>query len=915
MNNQQIFLIILFVAILLMVSVNGNSIMSSLRSAVPTRSLSQEELSHYTAATGAILLTSTSGVTLDQGNQTIIVGPNAITMNAGIAAGNTVMTVYGVNGSVGIGTTIPTQKLHISPGSILLDGAVPKIYMKDTNHGVWYSSTANPFSSSFPTDGLAVVGLVDGSLATNDPANGGSKSIVTWNSSGKVAINQAISASMTAGLALTGNMIVSSGKLGVGTTTPTSTVEIQSIAGTPGLCIVGDTNGPRMMFSSSLSYGNIIVANNTNTYQQSIMAWDQSQTSTSLLVNNVYFSAGGSERLRISGTGSIGIATNSPLGRLHVSLDSNSAPTAWDTTQLVVGALSIYSGGLSLSYNSTSGIGYLSCFQPGVGNSVTYKNIQHSALTHLFYSCASSYGSVQPALAITTTSSSSTGIAGVGVGTSTPPGTFSVQFNTSPSFAWGWNNNALLGYQGWDPNTVVFGALTGQYQGGLAFSYNQSQQIGYLSMSGPANGFQNLAYGAASHCFYTNCGSLTGSVSSVGLGSLPTPVMIISNNGGVGFGTGSPVGFVEINSQSVSYSTPPTTANNADCIMNVHGADCTYTVPSPITSAFAYSKSINLQASNLNCKNQGGTTINYAAGSQIILNGGGLTASGATSHGSIKFFTQTVEKMRVDGVTGFVGIGTISPTAPLTIYTPAVVSPTFPTGTGGNSIQYFSAITSGFTVASQGSNLPSVATYGTSAIALSTNGSIFCGGVLAASDSRVKCQIEPITYGLDTLLQIKPSRYQFVDHIEHPYKDIGMIAQEIKEIVPESVYPTSNFIPDVFKKFPVKHCSGSVVDIQLTGPIPWKLHDTVRVISKKIGQIEGKVISVSDTVMSLDLTTESIEESELFLWGRKVDDFLTVDYTKLVPVLIQSIKDIHQLFREYRTESEARIEALENQMK
>ena len=869
---------------------------------LPTRSLSKEELSNYTATTGAILLTSSSGITLDQGNQTIIVGSNAITMNAGVAAGNTVMTLYAPNSCVGIGTTTPSQKLHINPGTILLDGSIPKLYMKDTNYGLWYSSTTNPFAASFPTNGLALVGLVDGALATNDPANGGSKSILTWNSSGKVAINTPITSSMSSGLTVAGNIIMSNGKLGLGTTNPSSVIEIQSTTGVPGFCMIGDTNGPRLLLSSSLTYGNVIVANNTNSVQQSIMTWDQSQTLNSLLINNIYFSAGGTEQFRISGSGAIGISTNSPLGRLHVALDSSSLPTVWDTTQLIVGALSQYSGGLSLSYNSLAGVGYVSCFQPGLSKTIAYKNIQYSGLNHMFYSCGSSSGLTTPALSITTASSS---IAAVGVGTSSPPGTLSVQLNNSPALPWGFATN------GWDPNTVVFGNLSGNKQGGLNFSYHQSftKGYGYLAMGGPTR-WNPLAYGANDHYFYTNSSTgIQGNVNSISFGQeltmLPTPVMVISSNGGVGMGTTSPNGLLHVISPSQTYTSTPAPASNY--ILNVDGNDCYYS-----GTAGCYSRSINLDTPNLVYPNSTSANKITAYGSQMIINGGGLTsgASPAAIHGSIQFVIgNNSERMRVDGQSGFIGIGTTSPDCPLTVYSNVSTLGTFPSAS-----QYFSSTTSGFVSTVSNSNIPSISPSETNSISIKTNKSLYCGGVVAASDSRIKRNIEPLGYGLDTLLNIRPTQYHFVDHIEQPKQDIGVIAQEIKQIIPQAVTETKDFVPDVFKTVRVSKVDKFQVTVQLEERISWKVNDTIRVVSKEHGKVEGTVLAVSDSECCLIMDIE-VKDVELFLWGKKVDDFLTVDYTKLIPVLIQSVQESYQQFNRYKKETDQRIAYLEQRVR
>jgi hypothetical protein len=52
------------------------------------------------------------------------------------------------------------------------------------------------------------------------------------------------------------------------------------------------------------------------------------------------------------------------------------------------------------------------------------------------------------------------------------------------------------------------------------------------------------------------------------------------------------------------------------------------------------------------------------------------------------------------------------------------------------------------------------------------------------SDVRIKKDVEPINYGLAEVLRLKPSRYKFVDE---SVSNIGFIAQEVKEVIPEMV--------------------------------------------------------------------------------------------------------------------------------
>jgi hypothetical protein len=54
----------------------------------------------------------------------------------------------------------------------------------------------------------------------------------------------------------------------------------------------------------------------------------------------------------------------------------------------------------------------------------------------------------------------------------------------------------------------------------------------------------------------------------------------------------------------------------------------------------------------------------------------------------------------------------------------------------------------------------------------------------ATSDEKFKYNIRPINYGLETLLQLKPVNFQWLEGEE---EDLGFIAQDVAEIIPEAV--------------------------------------------------------------------------------------------------------------------------------
>ncbi len=90
----------------------------------------------------------------------------------------------------------------------------------------------------------------------------------------------------------------------------------------------------------------------------------------------------------------------------------------------------------------------------------------------------------------------------------------------------------------------------------------------------------------------------------------------------------------------------------------------------------------------------------------------------------------------------------------------------------------------------------------------SNNLNITSDGTLttATSDEKFKYNIRPLNYGLETLLQLNPVNFQWIEGEE---EDLGFIAQDVAEIIPEAVNTNSRERPvrlPKFKSFTVNTC-------------------------------------------------------------------------------------------------------------
>ena len=224
--------------------------------------------------------------------------------------------------------------------------------------------------------------------------------------------------------------------------------------------------------------------------------------------------------------------------------------------------------------------------------------------------------------------------------------------------------------------------------------------------------------------------------------------------------------------------------------------------------------------------NNGTELVNFV---NLGINGGGNTSSGqlggantaylystgndfvignATNDAELRFFTTTgstnTERMRIDGPTGNVGIGTNSPTTGRRLHVSGgdfrltnnsinldiQVGTTLSGHTNSQGVVYYE-IGGSETHMFGGQVIPDADNQWT----LGINGRRWsalwaANGTIQTSDIRLKKNILPLNYGLKEVMQMEPVSYDWKDN-SGTHK-IGLIAQEVKKIVPEVVIGDEN---------------------------------------------------------------------------------------------------------------------------
>ncbi len=216
----------------------------------------------------------------------------------------------------------------------------------------------------------------------------------------------------------------------------------------------------------------------------------------------------------------------------------------------------------------------------------------------------------------------------------------------------------------------------------------------------------------------------------------------------------------------------------------------------------------------------------------------------------------------VDGG-GRVGIGTASPGAKLDVV-----------GWVGTSTAYLLRMDS--------ANKPAGADYFN--IGINTGDWMRAAGLITMSDARIK-DIKKVSDGgadLATLMKIEVTDYGYKDVVargNRPQKKV--IAQQVETIYPQAVSRSTDVVPDVFKKAVVK--DGWV---ELASDL--KVGERVKLMSEK-DQSVHEVLELRKGGFRTDWKEDT---ENLFVYGREVKDFRSVDYDAIAMLNVSATQQM-----------------------
>lgn len=284
-------------------------------------------------------------------------------------------------------------------------------------------------------------------------------------------------------------------------------------------------------------------------------------------------------------------------------------------------------------------------------------------------------------------------------------------------------------------------------------------------------------------------------------------------------------------------------------------------------------------------------------------------ASKRTSGGNrwgLDFYTGNQIRMSITN-TGRIGIGTINPFKGLVHIE----------GTVSNLLSSYGFLNSAGNTGSAG---------GTNPYSLYASDRIAAAEFNAHSDRRIKSNIETSDGLLDLqrIQNIRITDYGFADHVTRGSQRVkGLIAQELKQVLPSAVSTTGGFVPDIYcistqNSFDEKE---QTLTIEICRAHGLKPGDRVQLLAGE-SRYEQTVVKIngeqSFTVGGWEPAMVGANPvQQVFVYGKFVDDFHSVDYNQVLATGISAIQELsksHDQLKREHADALKRIERLEKLM-
>jgi hypothetical protein len=153
---------------------------------------------------------------------------------------------------------------------------------------------------------------------------------------------------------------------------------------------------------------------------------------------------------------------------------------------------------------------------------------------------------------------------------------------------------------------------------------------------------------------------------------------------------------------------------------------------------------------------------------------------------------------------------------------------------------------------------------------------------LAQSDERIKKNISSVSDSLDIVNSLNVVKYDYIDITQNSVKH-GLIAQKVKEVYPEAVHSTTDYIPSVVRLATYEKTE----NVTITTPIAhgFAVNDKIKMYVNQDDNPDTRDFEYKTEVLEVLSESEFVVKpwdnfelgQDLFIYGKEVNDFLGVD--------------------------------------
>ena len=183
-------------------------------------------------------------------------------------------------------------------------------------------------------------------------------------------------------------------------------------------------------------------------------------------------------------------------------------------------------------------------------------------------------------------------------------------------------------------------------------------------------------------------------------------------------------------------------------------------------------------------------------------------------------------------------------------------------------------------------------------IALATYQGILASNYVYYSDVRIKKNIVDVDddMALNYIRQIEPKIYQYIDYKSRGTSNVfGFIAQQIANVLPYATSKILEFIPDVYSFANCIPNSNNTTKLVFTSNIYTKdlfSNSYIKLIDPQNNLIYANITIIEDANIYID---KLISYENVFVFGKLVNDFVSLDKNAIFTVGISAIQDLDKI--------------------